>query len=105
MSTGLYLPLLVILAAYAALNLTAGVLARRGNHERSERFSDLAFGTALAAAAYTVILLILAAVDAPNRFTDAIEIIFVTLAFFVLLLSFLYLVAQGLARIRSRPER
>ncbi len=105
MSSSLYTPLLVVLAVYAGLNVTSGVMAGRGNHERADRYADLAFGAALAAAAYTVVLLILAAFDAPSRFTDAIEIMFVTLAFFVLLLSLLFLIAQGLARIRSRPGR
>jgi hypothetical protein len=80
-------------------------MARREDNERSERYRDLAFGTALAAAAYTVVLLILAAVDAPNRFTDAVEIMFVTLAFFALLLGLLFLISQGYARVRGRPGR
>ena len=105
MSSALYMPLLLVLAVYAGLNLTSGLMKRRGNRERADHYADLAFGTALAAAAYTVVLLVLAAFDAPSRFTDAIEIMFVTLAFFALLLSFLFLVAQGLARIRSRPGR
>ena len=105
MSSGLYMPLLVVLAVYAGLTIASGVMSGRGNHERADRFADLAFGTALAAAAYTVVLLVLAAFDAPSRFTDAIEIMFVTFAFFALLLSLLFLIAQGLARIRSRPGR
>ena len=40
---------------------------------------DLAFGTVLLAAAYTVVLLVLAAIDAPNRFTDMIKIFLVVI--------------------------
>jgi cytochrome bd-type quinol oxidase subunit 2 len=102
MSSGLYTPLLVVLLVYAGLTIAAGAVK---DAERSERYRDLAFGAALAAAAYTVVLLILAAIDAPNRFTDAIEIIFLILALFALLLGLLFLISQGLARVRSRPGR
>jgi hypothetical protein len=101
-SSGLYLPVLVILAVCAGLAIAAGAVK---DAERSERYHDLTFGASLVAAAYTVVLLILAAVDAPNRFTDAIEIIFVILVFFALLLGLLFLITQGLARVRSRPGR
>jgi hypothetical protein len=96
------MPLAAILVVYAGLTLGAGAVKEA---ERSELYRDLAFGTALAAAAYSVVLLILAATDAPNRFTDAIEIIFVTLAFFALLIGLLFLISQGFARLRGRPGR
>jgi hypothetical protein len=102
MSSGLYTPLLLIGILYAGLSIAAGVVARRGDHARGERMRDLGFGTALIAAAYTVILLILAAIDAPSRFTDAITIIVVVLAFFGLLLFVLFAMSEAVARIRGR---
>ena len=47
----------------------------------------------------------LAAIDTPNRFTDAITIIFVICAFFALLLVLLYLIAQAVGRVTRRPGR
>ena len=105
MSSGLYLPLLLIGLAYAGLSIAAGVVAGRGDAERGERYRDLAFAAALGAGAYTAILLILVAIDTPGRSSDAITIIFVICVFFALLLFVLFLFAQGLARLRRRPER
>ena len=105
MSSGLYLPLLLIGLAYAGLSIAAGTVAGRGDAERGEHYRDLAFAAALGAGAYTAILLILVAIDTPGRFSDAVTIIFVVCVFFALLLFVLYLLAQGLARLRRRPER
>jgi cytochrome bd-type quinol oxidase subunit 2 len=102
-SSGLYTPVVVIAAVYAGLAIAAGVVAGRGDGERSERYRDLAFGTVLLAAAYTVVLLVLAATDAPNRFTDMIKIFLVVIAFFALLLFLLFLISQVYARLRRSP--
>ena len=102
MSSSLYTPLLLVAVVYAGLSIAAGVVDRRGDHERGERLLDVAFGVALLAAAYTVILLILSAFDAPARFTDAITTMLVVGAFFVLLLFFLFGVSQVYGRIRGR---
>jgi hypothetical protein len=102
-SSGLYLPLALIGVVYAGLSIAAGMVTGRGDPERGERYRDLAFGAALGAAAYTAILLILAAIDTPGRFTDAVTIIFVICAFFALLLLVLFLFARGLALLRRRP--
>jgi hypothetical protein len=102
MSSSLYTPLLLVAVVYTGLSIAAGIATRRGDTARGERLLDLGFATALIAAAYTVILLILAAVDAPGRFTDAITIMLVIGAFFVLLLLALFAVAQLFGRIRGR---
>jgi hypothetical protein len=102
---GLYIPVLIVGAVYAGLSIYAEMVANRGDSDRSERLRDLAFGAALAAAAYTAILLILAAIDTPGRFTDAITIIFVVCAFFALLLLVLYLITQAVGRVTRRPGR
>jgi uncharacterized membrane protein YccC len=103
-SMGLYFPILILGAAYAALTAWAGIVSNRGDRDRSERFRDFAFGAALLAAGYTAILVILVAVDTPNRFSDAVTIILVICAFFGLLLVVLYLIAQvvGLVTRRAR---
>jgi len=105
MSMSLYVPVLILGAVYAALTVYAGMVANRGDQERGERLRDLAFGAALATAAYTAILLVLAAIDTPSRFTDAITIIFVICAFFAVLLVLLYLIAQAVGRVTRRPGR
>ena len=104
MSMGLYFPLLILGAVYAGLTVYAGIVANRGDRDRGEHFRDLAFGSALLAAAYAAILVVLVAVDTPNRFSDAVTIIFVVCAFFALLLVLLYLIAQvvGLVTRRAR---
>ena len=105
MSMGLYFPLLIVGVVYAGLTIYAGMVANRGDDERSERLRDLAFGAALAGAAYTAILLVLAAIDTPSRFMDAITIIAVMCGFFGLLLLLLYLIAEALGRVTRRPGR
>ncbi len=105
MSTSFYYPLILLGLAYAGLSIAAGRVANRGDAERSERYRDLAFGAALGAAAYTAVLLILAAFDTPERFVDALTIIAVICGFFALLLVLLYLIAQGVGMLRRRPER
>ena len=45
----------------------------------------------------------LAATDAPNRFTDMIKIFLVVIAFFGLLLFLLFLISQVYARLRRSP--
>ncbi len=105
MSTGLYYPLLVLVVVYASLSIAAGMVDRRGQPEQGERYRDGAFGTALAAGVYTVVLLILSAVDAPNRFSDMLLIFAVMFVFFLLLLIVLFLIAQAMSRLRRRPGR
>jgi|EndMetStandDraft_5_1072996.scaffolds.fasta_scaffold221269_2 hypothetical protein len=105
MSMSLYFPVLILGAVYAGLTVYAGMVANRGDQEKGERLRDLAFGAALATAAYTAILLVLAAIDTPERFTDAITIIAVICAFFALLLVLLYLIAQAVGLVTRRPGR
>ena len=105
MSTGLYYPLLVLIVVYASLSIAAGTVARSGDADKGERYRDGAFGIALAAAAYTAVLLVLAAVDTPNRFSDMLLIIAVIFVFFALLLLVLFLLGQLGALLRRRPSR
>ena len=102
MSSSLYTPLLFVAIAYAGLSIAAGIANRRGDDDRADRLLDLAFATALIAAAYTLILLVLSAVDAPSRFTDAITIMLIIWGFFILLLFVLFGVATAYGRIRGR---
>ncbi|MBN1528435.1 MAG: hypothetical protein JW895_05210 [Thermoleophilaceae bacterium] len=105
MSMGVYFPVLILGALYAALTMYAGFVGNRGNRDRSERSRDLAFGSALLAAAYTVILVVLVAIDTPNRFTDAVTIILVICAFFGILLVVLYLISQVVGLVTRRAGR
>jgi hypothetical protein len=105
MSSSLYYPLLLLIVVYASLSIAAGMVARGGDAEKGERYRDGAFGIALAAAAYTAVLLILSAVDAPNRFSDMLLIIAVIFIFFALLLLVLFLFGQLGSLLRRRPSR
>jgi hypothetical protein len=100
-----YMPLVILGALCAALTMYAGWTANRGNRERGERFRDYAFGTALVTAAYTAILVVLVAIDTPNRFTDAITTIVVICVFFAILLVLLFLISQVLGLVTRRPGR
>jgi hypothetical protein len=102
LSSSLYTPLLLFAIVYAGLSISAGIADRRGDHDRAERLLDIAFASVLVAAAYTLVLLILSAVDAPSRFTEAITVFLVVIGFFILLLFALFAVAQLFGRIRGR---
>ena len=90
----LYAPLILIGLVYAVLFVTAQVLGSRGATERRERLLDVAFGAALLAAVYTLILLIVSAVTLPNLLVDLVRIVLVVVAFFGLLLSLLFAVFE-----------
>jgi hypothetical protein len=100
-----YMPLLVLGAVYAGLTVYAGYVGNKGDRDRGERFRDLAFGTALLTAAYTAILVVLVAIDTPNRFTDAITIIAVICGFFAILMVLLFLISQVVGLVTRRAGR
>jgi Na+-driven multidrug efflux pump len=102
---GVYIPLLIMGALYAGLTMYGNYVGNKGDRDRSERFRDYAFGTALVTAAYTAILLVIVAVDTPSRFTDAITIILVVCAFFAILLVLLFLISQVVGLVTRRAGR
>lgn len=105
MSTSIYMPLVILLVLYAGLTIAANVYRGRENRERADRLLDLAFGVALGAAAYAIVLTVLAAVDAPARFTDALTVIVSVVLFFVLLLGVFFGIGQLVGLFSRRSAR
>jgi hypothetical protein len=106
LSSGLYLPLAALLGLYAVLSIVAQVAQGRGNPDRAEGLRGVAFGIALLAAAYTVVLLIAAAASYPDRLFDALTIMVVVVGFFVvLLLAFFVLFELLVNRVGRRARR
>jgi cytochrome bd-type quinol oxidase subunit 2 len=102
---GVYIPLVVLGAVYAGITMLANYIGSKGDRDRSERFRDYAFGAALVTAAYAAILVVLVAVDTPNRFTDAITTILVICVFFAILLVVLFLISQVVGLVTRRAGR
>ncbi|HYP48087.1 MAG TPA: hypothetical protein VEQ61_05570 [Thermoleophilaceae bacterium] len=86
----LYVPLLLLVGAYAVIAIVTGVRRGRGQGEGNERLHDIGFALVLAAAAWTVILLVLSIVSYPGRLFTALGIILVIAVFFTLLLLVLW---------------
>ena len=105
--SGLYTPLVVLLAAYAVLSLLAGRARGREDRGGTERFETYAFVVLLVAALYTVVLVISAIFAYPSRTTDMVTIILVICGFFALLLFLFFLLAELLPRAlgRGRADR
>jgi cell division protein FtsW (lipid II flippase) len=105
--SALYTPLVLLLAAYAALSLLAGRARSKEDTGGTERFETYAFVVLLVAALYTIVLVISAIFAYPSRSTDMVTIVLVICAFFALLLFVLFLLAEVLPRAlgRGRTER
>ena len=107
LSSSLYTPLVVLLAAYAALALLAG--RARGNEDTAgaDRWETYGFGVLIVAALYTIVLVIAAAFNYPSRSTDMVTIILVICGFFALLLFAFFLLTEWIPRKlgRGRTDR
>jgi hypothetical protein len=102
LSSTLYLPLVLLLAGYAVLGVMA-TRARAGDDDaRADRLTGIAFALVLAAAVYTVVLLVSAVVGYWQRVYDMVIILFVVLAFFALLLFVFFLIAELIPRVLGR---
>lgn len=99
---GMYMPLPVLLAAFALVSVLAGMARNREDTARAERMGDIAFVLVLVGAVYAVVLLIASAVSYPSRFYDMILITFVVLAFFALVLFAFFFLGEVLPRRLSR---
>jgi hypothetical protein len=86
MEWSLFMPLVIAGIAFAALSAAAGVASARGNDARAERFRDVAFLIALAAAAWVVVLLLISLFQETDELWDLVSIVVVVAVFFVLLL-------------------
>jgi len=104
--SSMYTPLVVLLAAYAALSLLAGRALSHEDTDRAERFSTIAFAVLLVAALYTIVLVISAVFAYPSRSTDMVTIVLVIRGFFALLLFVFFLIAEWLpGKLSRRGER
>jgi cell division protein FtsW (lipid II flippase) len=105
--SSMYTPLVVLLAAYAALSLLGGRARSKEDTGGTERFQTYAFVVLLVAALYTIVLVISAVFAYPSRSTDMVTILLVVCVFFALLLFVFFLLAEwipGKLR-RGRTER
>ena len=106
----LYAPLIALALVYGLVFLTATVLGNRRGPEARERMLDVAFGVGLLAAAYTLVLLIVALVTLPDLVVDLVRIMLVVGAFFAVLLSLLFalfelIFGRGARRVRGVQSR
>ena len=88
--TAFYFPLLLLGLAYGVLYAVAQAAGRRRGEEARERVLDIAFGVALLAVAYTLVLLIISLVTLPDLIVDLVRIVLVVSAFFGVLLAVLF---------------
>jgi hypothetical protein len=102
---GLYMPIVVLLAGFAAVSVLANAARGREDRARAEKLADIAFLLVLVGAAYAVVLLIASAVSYPQRFWDMILITFVMLAFFAILLFVFFFIGEVLPRLLRRGSR
>ncbi len=104
--SGLYTPLVVLLAVYVVLVLIAGRARGKEDTDQAERFDTFAFAVLLVAAAYTIVLVISAAFSYPSRSTDMVTIVLVICGFFAILLFVFFLIAEWIpGRLSRREER
>jgi hypothetical protein len=92
--TAFYLPLILLGLAYAVVYVIAQTAGARRGAQARERLLDVAFGVALLAAAYTVVLLIISVVTLPDLIVDLVRIVLVMVAFFGVLLSVLFAIFE-----------
>jgi hypothetical protein len=100
--SGMYAPLMLLLAGYALLGVMAARARAADDNARADRLTGIAFALVLAAAVYTVVLLISAVVGYWQRVYDMVIILFVILAFFGLLLFVFFLIAELVPRALRR---
>jgi cell division protein FtsW (lipid II flippase) len=102
MPFGMYMPLVLLVIAYAALSILAGRARSNEDRPKTERYSNYAFLVVLVSAAYAVVLLIATIVGYPSRFYDMVLIILVIAAFFALLLFAFFVLAELIPRALRR---
>jgi hypothetical protein len=104
LSSAMYAPLVLLLVAYAVLGILSTRARAADDDARADRLTGIAFVLVLAAAAYTVVLLVSAVVGYWQRVYDMVIIMFVILAFFGLLLFVFFLISELLPRALRRGE-
>ena len=102
--TAFFLPLILLAIVYAVMFVLAQALGTRRGPESRERVLDSAFGVAVLAAAYTLVLLIISVVTLPDLIVDLVRIVLVVGAFFALLISVLFGIFELIFGRASRPR-
>jgi cell division protein FtsW (lipid II flippase) len=92
--SSLYLPVILIVIAYAVLSVLANRARSNDDRPRADRFTNWAFLLVLVFAAYAVVLLIASVVSYPSRFYDMVIIMLVIGVFFALLLFVFFVIAE-----------
>jgi hypothetical protein len=105
---GLYVPLLLAAAIFAIISIASAIVRSRGNEASAEKLLDLGFVVAVAAGAWTLVLLVLAIFNQPDDIWDMVLIVVVVGAFFGILLALLFGVFEVIfsrgGRKRAAPE-
>lgn len=94
LSMSLYYPLVLLAAAWGVLQVAGGLVAKRGRAEAGANLETLGFGALLAAAAWGVVLTIMAIVRYPSRTSDLALILVTVGVFFALLLGVLFVLGE-----------
>jgi hypothetical protein len=102
LSSALYAPLVLLLAAYAVLSIMATRARAADDRQRADRLAGIGFAIVLATAVYAVVLLLTAVIGYWQRVYDMVIILFVVLAFFGLLLFVFFLIAELIPRVLGR---
>jgi cell division protein FtsW (lipid II flippase) len=100
--SAMYAPVVLLLVAYVALTILAGRARSHDDRPRAERFTNWAFLIGLVFAAWAVVLLLASVFSYPSRFYDMVLIIVVIVAFFALLLSAFFGIAEIIPRALRR---
>jgi hypothetical protein len=104
LSFGLYMPLLLGGVLYTVLLLLGAWFESRGG-EHAETARNAAFVVILAAAAYAVVLALVAVVSEIGMIEDLLTIMFVVGLFFLLLAVVLLLAEMGIGALGRRRRR
>jgi hypothetical protein len=102
----MYAPLVILLAAYAIAAILTGRARGHDDRKNTERFGAIGFALVLAAAVWSVVLLLSAVVSYPNRIYDMLVIVVVIVVFFALLLLAFFALTELIPRaLRRRGDR
>jgi cell division protein FtsW (lipid II flippase) len=100
--SSMYLPVVLLVIAYAVLSILGNRARANENRSGAERFTNWAFLVVLVFAAYAVVLLLAAVFSYPDRFYDMVLIIFVISVFFALLLAAFFVIAEVIPNVFRR---
>jgi cell division protein FtsW (lipid II flippase) len=98
LSIAYFYPLIVLAVVFVVLSLVANATSSR---ETEERFRGYAFLSTVAAAAWSVVVIVAAVANFPNQTWDMIRIVVIICVFFALLIGICFGVRIGYRRVRS----